>query len=199
VVYEIVASCFKEQHKGYVAVHPLVFAHYLEFACAYRCYNLSKCESELQKWADTIPRIHETYRMTSHNMLAYCLVVLGKYKLAAGHVMTSLHISAELSNAATHYLEASVSFCTATPGTLHRQYPLSYSVTVMSDGRIVNQEEPVMSSSYSSVLEGMVRHLRDIGNTRETDIMSKLPFGESEYADKIQEYMTHKCINELVW
>jgi hypothetical protein len=41
---------------------------------------------------------------TNHNMLAYCLVVVGQYADAARHVIQSLHISTELTNAAVHYL-----------------------------------------------------------------------------------------------
>jgi hypothetical protein len=113
LVYEIVGACFDNSiFSGCVAIHPLVFTHYLQFACNYRIYRHSACKMTLARWLNP-SLINRIYQTTSHNLLAHCFVVLGMYKDAARQIMMSLRISTELTNPALHFL-ASVLNCITT-------------------------------------------------------------------------------------
>jgi hypothetical protein len=118
VVYEIVSSCFSKSvvgklHivKGSAIVHPLVFRNYLSFACTFCSGMIGKCLTELKKWSVLISDLNPIYQSTAHNMLAYCLVVMGEYREAAHHVMLSLDISTEYSNVAVHFLQVALDVC----------------------------------------------------------------------------------------
>jgi hypothetical protein len=124
VVYQIVASSFDPAFPGCTLIYNAIFELYLLFGSSYRQGYLREANAyltHLENWTNTvtisqISRIvymDAIIKMVSHNILAYCLALVGRYRDAAHHVILSLQIKPELSNAAVHYLLTVVRFCQA--------------------------------------------------------------------------------------